>query len=236
MRTPKNIGRTIGLLLLLQGIGGSLGTFALLGPVIAAPGFLVNAAAQPMSVSLDVLIGRVTGVLTMAIAITALPVLRQYSEALALWFLSLSVVGMTLAVVENNAVMSMLSLSQAYANAGATDEALFQALRGVVAASRNWAHYTHLMVGGATLLALYIALYRFALVPRALAALGLIAVPLQIVTLALPILGYPIVPLMLAPMGVSHLALTLWLAFKGFGTPPRPTDSPHPQSSGAQPA
>lgn len=216
MTTTKSVGRLIGVLLVAQMVGGVLVSFVLLTPVISPPGFLVNAAASSLQVSLSVLIGLVTGALSVAIAITAWPVFRQYSPAMALWFLALAVVGLSLAVVENSAVMSMLSLSQAYAKADAEDAALFETLRVVVASSRNWAHYTHLLVGGGMFLVFYGLLYRVALIPRALAAFGLIAVTLQMAAVAMPLFGYRVVMLMLMPMGLAHLALALWLTVRGF--------------------
>jgi hypothetical protein len=59
-------------------------------------------------------------------------------------------------------------------------------------------------------------LYRHALIPRALAAFGLIAVALQMTAVAMPLFGYRIVMLMIMPMGLAHLALSLWLTVKGF--------------------
>lgn len=216
MRTTQSIGRIIGALMLAQMVGGMLVNFVLLAPVTAPPGFLVNAAAHSLQLGFTVLIGLATGALSVAIAITALPLFQRYSYAMALWLLALGAVSLALAVVENSAVMSMLSLSQAYAKANAADAALFEALRVVVASSRNWAHYTHVLVGGATFLVFYSVLYRFALIPRALAAIGVIAVMLQLTTVTMPFFGYRIVMLMLMPMGLSHLALALWLMLKGF--------------------
>jgi len=63
---------------------------------------------------------------------------------------------------------------------------------------------------------MYAVLYRFALVPRVLAAFGLAAVVLQIVTVAMPLFGQGVVFLLLAPLGVSQLALAIWLIAKGF--------------------
>ncbi|RPH48500.1 MAG: DUF4386 family protein, partial [Lysobacterales bacterium] len=161
MRTTQSIGRIIGALMLAQMVGGMLVNFVLLAPVTAPPGFLVNAAAHSLQLGFTVLIGLATGALSVAIAITALPLFRRYSYVMALWFLALGVVSLALAVVENSAVMSMLSLSQAYAKANPADAALFEALRVVAASSRNWAHYTHVLVGGATFLVFYSVLYRF---------------------------------------------------------------------------
>jgi hypothetical protein len=222
MSTEKTIGRTIGALLLAQGVGGVIVNFVLLSPVIGPPGFLVNAAANPLNVSFAVLIGFVTGALSLAVAIVALPLFRRYSEAMALWVLALGIVALSLTVVENSAVMSLLSFSQAYAAAGQADAATFEAMRVVVASSRNWAHYMHLIVGGATYLVFYAVLYRFALIPRALAAFGLLAVALQMTAVSMPIVGFKVVMLMLMPMGLAHLALALWLTVKGFGVGLKP--------------
>jgi hypothetical protein len=141
---------------------------------------------------------------------------------MALWMLALGIAGMSLAVVENSAVMSMLSFSQAYANAGAADAATFEATRVIVASSRNWAHYTHLLAGGSMFLVFYAVLYRFALIPRALAGFGVLAVALQMTAVSMPIVGFKVSMPMLMPMGLAHLALALWLTIKGFGVGLKP--------------
>lgn len=139
---------------------------------------------------------------------------------MALWFLALAVVSFSLTAVENTTVLSMLSLSQAYAKANAADGDLFQTLRVVVGSARNWAHYMSLIVGGGMVFVLYSVLYRFALIPRALAAFGLAAVMLQLTAVTMPLFGYPIVILMVMPLGLSHLALALWLTVRGFDERP----------------
>ena len=216
MGAASGASRIIGVLVLAQMVGGALVNFVLMAPLFGEPGFLVNAAAHAPQISLSVLLGLAVGALSLGIAITAFPVFRQYSQAMALWFVALAVVSLSLSAVENISVMSMLSLSEAYAKANGAERELFQALRVIVSSARNWAHYIGLIVAGSTLLVLYAVLYRFALVPRALAAFGLAAVVLQITAVAMPLFGQGIVFLMLAPLGVSQLALALWLIAKGF--------------------
>lgn len=216
MVATRIAGRIIGVLILAQMVGGVLVNFVLAAPLFGAPGFLVNAAPHALQISASVLLGLATGALAVGIAITAFPVFRQYSQAMALWFVAVAVVSLSVATVENMNVMSMLSLSESYAKASAADRDRFEALRIVVASARNWAHYIGLIVAGATLFVLYAVLYRFALVPRALAAFGLVAVILQISAVAMPLFGQSIVFLMLAPLGVSQLLLALWLIAKGF--------------------
>ena len=216
METAKGAGRVVGVMLLAQMTVAFLVNQFLLGPVFAPPGYLVNAAAHPLSIRLAVLIGLGAGALTVAIAIAATPVFRRYSPAMTLWFLVLAAANFALTAVENMAVMSLLSLSQAYAKAGGADAALFETLRIVVGSARNWAHYINLAVSGGMLLMLYGVLCRFALVPRALAGFGLGAVLLQLTAVTTPLFGQPITFALLMPLALSHLLLSVWLMARGF--------------------
>jgi hypothetical protein len=217
--TTLNAARIAGALMIAQGVSGYVTNFVLLRPATTPPGFLVNAAPHAARFGTAALLGILTGALALAIAITLLPVFRQRSERMALAFIALASVALALAAVENGTLMSLLSLSKAYTASGA-DPASFEGLRAVVAASRNWAHYTNLVVGGLTLLTFYAALYRFALIPRALAGLGLVAVALQLATLSRPFFGAEVIFPLLAPLGIANLAAALWLMIKGFADKP----------------
>jgi hypothetical protein len=214
--TAKGAARVIGVLILAHMIGSAVVNFVLLGPVFSGPGFLVNAAAHSTAMGLTALLGVATGSLVVAMAITAFPVFRQYSQRWALWFFALAVVGFSVAVVENINLMSLLSLSEAYAKASTVDREHFQFLRVVVASARNWAHFLGLFVGGSTFLVFYAAQYRFKLIPRVLAAVGVAAVLSQMTSVALPLFGHEVVFPMLAPLGVCHLIVALWLIVKGW--------------------
>ena len=211
-----NAGRVAGALILVQGIGGYIVNFGLIAPATAPPGFLVNAAPHALRVGMTALLGIFMGTFATAIAITVWPVFKKHSERMALAFLALAIAALALAVVENGRLMSMLSLSQAYAASGAADPAAFEGLRGVVAAARNWAHFTHLIIGGSTFFVLYATTFRFALIPRAIAAFGMGAVALQMATVSMPLLGGHVIFPLLAPAGIANLALAVWLLAKGF--------------------
>jgi hypothetical protein len=216
MESTNRAGRILGALILAQMVGSFLVNFVLTAPLFGTPGFLESAAANSRQIGFSVLLGLALGASSVAIAITAFPVFRPHSQAMALWLVALAVVSFSLTVVEHMNVMSMVSLSEAYAKAGAAQREQFQALRVVVASARNWAHFVGLIIHGITLFVLYAVLYRFALVPRVLAAFGLVAVLLQITVVARPLFGDPVVFPLLAPLGLSQLALALWLLIKGF--------------------
>lgn len=216
MKSAKSVGRIIGMLLLVQ-LAGLIVPFVLLLPLTRGPrDFLANAAGASFQIKVAVFLLFANCAVTIGIAITALPVFRQYSDAMALLLVAVSVIMFSLQAVDNAHILSMLSLSQQYAQAGGPNE-LFQTLAAVVGSTRRWAHYSELLVIDAWILVFYSLLYRFAVVPRALAAFGLLTVMLHFTGIVLPLfLGYRSVTLMGATMALSHTALALWLMVKGF--------------------
>jgi hypothetical protein len=216
MKSAKSVGRIIGILLLVQ-LAGLIVPFVLLLPLTRGPrDFLANAAGASFQIKVAVFLLFANCAVTIGIAIAALPVFRQYSDAMALLLVAVGVIMFSLQAVDNVHILSMLSLSQQYAQAGGPNE-LFQTLAAVVGSTRRWAHYSELLVIDAWILVFYSLLYRFALVPRALAAFGLLTVMLHFTGIMLPLwLGYRSVTLMGATMALSHIALALWLVAKGF--------------------
>lgn len=216
MNDARSAGRWIGLMLLAQIVGGPVLNFGLLGPVFQnPPGFLVNAAPHALEVALAVLLGLGLSVASVGIAIAAWPVFREHSERMALWLVVLAAVCLALNAVEYVGLMSMLSLSQMFTTAGAPDVALYTALRGVVAAIRNWSHYHQLLFAGGLMFVLHATLYRFRLVPRALPAFGMAAVLLMLTSITMPFFGRDVVFALLMPLGIANLALATWLLTKG---------------------
>jgi hypothetical protein len=215
--SPKAAGRTVGILILLHLAVGLVVPFILLDQVRNA-GFLASAARMPNQVRAAVLLLFVGSALAVAIAVAAWPVLRRYSSAMALWLLALSVAGFSLQAVDNAHLLSILSLSQEYAKAGAAKAELFQALAIVSVSARKWAHYSYLLVAVTWILLLCSLLYRSRLVPRALAGFGVVASVLQIAGVSLlALFGYPPEMRLAMPMGPAYLGLALWLIVKGFG-------------------
>ena len=223
MRSAKSVGRIVGMLLLAHLAAGLTVPFVLLRPLVMPPGFLAIAAGNSVQVRAAVLLLFLGSAVSVGIAIAALPVFRRYSSAMALWLLALAVAGFSLQAVDNGALLSMLSLSQEYAKAGAAKAELFQALAVVVGSARRWAHYTFLLVVGSWIFLLYSLLYRFRLVPRALAAFGLLGSVLQITGVTLRgLLGYPPETRLAMPLAPAYVALAVWLMVKGFDERHRP--------------
>jgi hypothetical protein len=222
MTMPITAGRIVGCLVLIQMVGSFLVNFVLQAPLFGSPGFLVGAAIHAGQIALSALLGLALGALTVGVAVTIYLRAHSHAPALSLWLLIFAAASFAAVVSEQISVMSMVSLSEAFAKAPAGGQAGFQDLRVVVASTRNWSHFIGLSVAGLTILVQYGTLYRGSLVPRALAAFGIAAALLQIIAVVMPLFGYDVIFLMLAPLGVSQLVLALWLIAKGFLEPAAP--------------
>lgn len=217
MKSEKSVGRLIGVLVLVHLAVGLWVPFALLQRLKGPTGFLAIAAANSAQVRAAVFLLFVGSAFATVIAITAWPIFRRYSSTMGLWLVSLAVAAFSLQAVDNSALLSMLSLSQEYMKAGAAKAELFQALAVVLGAARKWAHYTYLLVAVSWILLLFTTLYRFRLVPRALAGFGIVASVLQIAGVTLRgFLGYAPEMRLALPMAPAYIGLALWLIIKGF--------------------
>lgn len=223
MTSAQPVGRIIGMLLLVQLATGLLVPYLLLFPLTTPPaGFLDAAAGMSALVRLNVLLLFVGGAVSVAIAVAVWPAVRERSYRLGIWLVALAVVNFTLQIIENSHWLTMLSVSQAYAEAGAAEAERFQLLGMVVRSAFKWAHYSHILIVVGWLFTLYWLLFRCAMVPRALAALGMITSVLQFIGITLPTFaGYrmPFPELFGMPLGVTNLALAVWLMAKGFKEP-----------------
>jgi hypothetical protein len=215
MNLERRAGVVVGTLLLIQMAGSALVNFGLQAPLFGEPGFLVGAAAHASQIGLSALAGIALGAVFIGIAITLFPIIRAYSLTMALWMLVIGAVVMAIAVVEQATVMSLVTLSEAYAKAPLETRDGFRVVRIAVGAARNWPHFLARVLDGVAGALLFATLARFALVPRVLGVAGLLAAAMQIAGVAMPLFGRDVIFLLLAPMGLVQLALAVWLIAKG---------------------
>lgn len=213
MRSPKEVGRVMGLALLVQVLLAPPVYFVWMRPV-TAPGFLADAAGSALQIRISLLLSFVLGAMTFAIALAALPFVRRHSERLAFAYLALSVLALSTLAMETLATRNLLMLSEEYAKAGAPTD-LLRSLAGMARTTWLGVHCTNLVVAHGTVFVLYLILFRFAFVPRALAGFGMAASMLSTAVVAMPLLGYGFSFRLIMPTALSALALIFWLLIRG---------------------
>lgn len=202
---------------MLQLAGGLILPYVLLARVLAAPGFLENAAHDAVRLRAAVFLFLFSAAVTLGISIAAYPLLRLNTRGLALCLLALAVANAPLQAVESAMVLSMLSLSQQSVSAGAGDGAMLEVVAKSLGSARGWLHYMQLTTVVSWIFVLYAALWRAALIPPVLAVAGLITSALQLAGVPLRALsGYSIVPEMAMPLAPALVWLAGWLIVKGF--------------------
>ena len=232
MNGSKSAGRAIGLLLLVHLVAGLTLPYVLLLPVSSPPGgFLDTAAAMDGTVRLGVLMLFAGAAASLAIAILLWPLVVERHLRLTLCLTALALASLVLQVLENAHWLSLLSMSQAFAEAGSGEESAYRALGLAAHSAFRWMHYSHIAFAVGWLFALYLLFYRCAGVPRAMAALGMGTALLHSVGITLPVFGgfrMPYATVFGAPLGIATLAIVLWLLAKGLG--PDASRKPQPTS------
>lgn len=219
MTTEKQTGRLIGALMLTAMLLGLWNNFGLTNPIFAGGGWIQNGAQMPTLFGAGALLGLVTSAMTLTAAIISWPILRQYTPSLALAFLLLTTIVFATSAMEQANFLSLRSLSLQYAKHPGSDPALFEILRSMVTANRYWIHYIDKLIGGGSMLVLYLALFRANLVPRFIPAFGMLAAPIQMIGISLELFLQDMPMIMLAPIALTQFVLCLTLLTRGFSQP-----------------
>ena len=217
MNSDKITGRTVGILVILHLLIGLMVPFIILDFVRGSRGLLLVTPDHAYQLRMAVCLLFIGSAMATAISVTAFPVIRRYSSAWALWLVALGAAAFTLQVVDNGRLLTMLSLSQHFVDSGSASPDLYQELAFAAGAARRWSHYTYLFTAVSWIFLLFATLFRLRLVPRALAAAGMLCALMQIGAVSVrAMLGYAPAMNFAVPLGPVYLALALWLMVKGF--------------------
>jgi Domain of unknown function (DUF4386) len=198
----------------------SLVSVAFLGSV-SSPDYLTQVAANEGQVAVGVLIRFIAAFASAAIAIALYPVLRRYRGGLALGAVGFRIIEGVFYTLGAVSVLLLLTLSQEFVKAGAGDAAYFQTSGTMLKALDDWAGLAGVLafyVGG---LLYYCVFYQTRLIPRWLAAWGVVGVALGAVAALLILFGVtgsmstPQIVLNV-PIGLQEMVLAVWLIVKGF--------------------
>jgi hypothetical protein len=215
----RHAGRWIGAAMLLSFAAGMFSNFQLQRELFAAPGFLVQAAGQPLAVGAMVLLGIVTGLLSLAVATILRGLYRERQPVLTLFIVALVSAGLAINVLEGATLLGMRSVSEAYLAAGAGADAAFEPARQVLRGLRNGIHFPNKMLGGFGVLLIFALLLRQRALPRWLAGFGMLAAGLQVFTIMQEVFGRDVNLLLLAPLALAYPATALWLLARGLARP-----------------
>jgi hypothetical protein len=218
MDSSRSTARIVGVLFLVALITSLVGGLWL-ESIITAEDYLSSVSANETQVALAVLLELINGIAVVGIAVCLFPIFRQQNEALALGYVAFRIIEAVIIIAAVVSPLALVSLSQEYLAASASEAIRFDALGSSLLAMRNiWAGQLLGIFFCVAALLLYYLLFRTKLVPRWLSGWGFVAVALVLAWNVLELIGIHIgVGIILAlPMILNEIVLAVWLIVKGF--------------------
>jgi Domain of unknown function (DUF4386) len=219
MNHPQTIARVTGVLFLITFIT-AIPAFFFYVPVLDDPRYIVGAGADT-SVSLGAFLELILIIANISTAVVLYPVVKRQNEILALGYVTARLVECVFIAIGILSLLTVVTLRQE-ATAGA-DAASLVAVGESLVALHEWTRLLGpgFVVGVGNGLMLGYLMFRSALVPRAMAMLGLIGGPLIIasgvgVLIGVIEAGSVWQGLATIPEFFWELSLGIWLTVKGF--------------------
>lgn len=208
----------VGILFILATVLGVIAA-AMYSPILYAPDYLVRMAANQRQMIIIILLEFFMAMSCAGIGIALYPILKKYSQGLAIGALGFRVIESSIQVLIAVYMVSFLALSQEYVKAGVPTNSFFQAAGAILKAGSDW------MSNGAMLLPwciaallYYFVFYKYNLIPRWISTWGLIGITLTIISSFLSMVNINFGSLQTAanlPIAVQEMVFAIWLIVKG---------------------
>lgn len=215
--------KIVGMLFIIGTVSGMIGGL-LIKPILGATDYLVKVSASQNLVLVAVFFDLIMAAACASIAIWLYPVLKRYSESLALGAVGFRLIEGTFYIVSVIGLLLLLTVSQEFVNAGAPDSSYYQFFGELLITGHNMIGSVAVLLPWCTgALMYYYIFYRTKLVPRWLSGWGIIGVTLCIAA-SLLVLFRVIDHMSIAQIVLNfnillqEMVLALWLIFKGFNT------------------
>jgi len=220
MNSDKKTAIIAGVLFIIATAASLLST-VFWNPILDSPDYLVKISANENQVMLGALFLLIGGLSSAGIAISLYPILRRFSEGLALGSVGFRIIEGMLYMVGVIGVLLLVTLSQAFVKAGAPDVSYFHTVGTVLLAEPNWASLTAIFAFYLGALMYYLVFYQSKLIPRWLSGWGIVGVLLGIVAATFVLFGVTSYMsttqvVLNLPIAVQEIVLAVWLIVKGF--------------------
>lgn len=217
--SDKRIAVTAGVIFIIAGVAG-LAAPALL-PGLKGAEYLTKVSGSPHAVTGASLLYLIAAFTSVGIAISLYPILRRVSAGLAIGSVVFRTLEAAMYLVAVVSLLSLLTVSQQFTNAGAADRVSLQVIADSLRSVRDHATLAGVFAYSLGAGLYYYVFFQARLVPRWLSGWGIIGIVLigSACVLALlsdsDITGYV---LLILPILVQEYVLAVWLIVKGFSS------------------
>ncbi|SDB50102.1 protein of unknown function [Flavobacteriaceae bacterium MAR_2010_188] len=215
MKANKSIVRIVGLLFLIQIVTYMIGNQFLTSPIINTPDFLTSIYENSDQLLIGTLLEFICAIAVVAISVLLYPILKNYSERIAIWYVGFRISEFTIIVFSKIKILSLIPLTQDYINTTMTENENLKTLGRMILIEHSIAVLMVMIAFGIGALMFYYLLFKSKLIPRFISVWGMIGVILVLTANVVELSGSSLGMLIYMPMGLNELFLGFWLLFKG---------------------
>lgn len=223
--------RVVGVLFLAAMLAYGTGS-GIVSSILDAPDYLSNVASSRTAFTTGAVLMLVNAAVVAGIGILLFPVLRRHSERIAVGYLTARAVEGVLLAVGVVGLLSVVTVGEEYVGTAASGAVGFEPVAGLAVEVNEIAYQVAMAGLGVGSVFLCFLLYRTRLVPRALAAWGLVGYAGLTVGAVLELFGTGVGLLLSVPGGLFELFFGVWLIVKGFREPAVPWQGEHTKIAG----
>jgi len=193
----------------------ALGT-GLIGSILDAPGYLADVYPNRIQMIFSVLLQFVNCAAVVGIGVLLFPILRKFSEAIAIGYVVTRIFDCAFLVVGGIGTLSLVALSQETIQAGTQDASYSLTLGALLVEGSYTVYLVGMMALGLGSLPFCHLLYRSRLIPRSMSVLGLIGYAALLIGSSVELFGFNLYMMQYLPGALFELVLPIWLIVKGF--------------------
>lgn len=216
MLSDRKVATIVGALFLTVMVSWVLG-IVLIGNILENVNYLTNAHSKSSLIFFGVIFELVDIAAIVGIMVMIFPLMKKYSESMALWYVLFRLLECVMLVVAVIIPFALITLSQEYLKAGNADTNGYQIIGNVLLVIRNrWVHLIIPFFYGFSAVVFYWFLFKSKLIPRFISVLGLVASGLVLVSIPVDFFEFKPGAYIGALGGLSEILLGIWLMVKGF--------------------
>jgi len=215
---PRMTARIVGVLFIIGTVAG-ISSFIGVGPQ-NTPDYLVDVSENRTQVITGAIFVLIMGVALAPVPVLLYPVLKKYSESLALGYVVFRTLEVFTYILTVISWLLLLTLSQEYVQAGAPGASHYQTLGTLIRAAGEWIDPILVIIFSISALILNYVFYQSKLIPRWLSGWGFVGATLHLVEGLLAVFGYPDISVLgvpvFLPIALQEMVYAVWLIVKGF--------------------
>jgi hypothetical protein len=221
-----NSARIVGGLFITGTVAGALSA-VISAPILNDQRYLSNISANEAPMLFATILVLIMGFSLAMIPVVLYPILRRYSEVLALGAVlfrgALEAIAYVVVVLT---WLGLVTVGRELADAGAASAANLQDIGVLLLGMQEWSTHIVSIVFGMGALMIYWVFFISRLVPRWLSVWGLVGAVVYVGQTVLAVAGVEGLAPLMAPLAVQEMVLAVWLITKGFDSSAIASQSP----------